>query len=160
MRTTDCTACRDPKSMCCHRTDSILRHTKCLWLFFPRSQISNKIRSEPTEARTMNTSDINRPTTEPHWSGLFATIKSKIANEKWDPTTSSPVTTSYNYARITPLRPAIPLYLRNQHAYSTTTAHSELIRWICGALFKGIALSGSLNPPRHSSVFGNYQIHL
>ncbi|KAJ5284506.1 hypothetical protein N7497_000207 [Penicillium chrysogenum] len=95
----------------------------------------------------MNTSDVNNPTTEPRWSELFATIEAKfkasnIASEKWYLTTLSAITTTPELH----LCGQLYLYLISQHAYSTTTARSELIRRMREALFKDIALVGLPKP--------------
>ncbi|CAG8148823.1 unnamed protein product [Penicillium nalgiovense] len=83
----------------------------------------------------MNTSDVNNPTTEP-------CCASNIANEKWYLTTLSAITTTPELH----LCGQLYLYLISQHAYSTTTARSELIRRMREVLFKDIALVGLPKP--------------
>ncbi|CAG8908435.1 unnamed protein product [Penicillium egyptiacum] len=95
----------------------------------------------------MSTSDVDNPTVDLRWSELFATIEAKfkasnIANEKWYLTTLSAITTTPELH----LCGQLYLYLIGQHAHSTSTARSELIRRMREALFKEITLVGLPKP--------------
>lgn len=95
----------------------------------------------------MSTPDVDKPTIEPRWFEIFATIEGKfeasnIASEKWFLTALSAITTTSQ----SHLCGQLYLYLISQHAYSTTTARWKLIRCMREALFKDIALLGFPRP--------------
>ncbi|KAJ5950274.1 uncharacterized protein N7479_008687 [Penicillium vulpinum] len=95
----------------------------------------------------MKTSNIAKPTIEPRYFDLFATIEAKfeasnIASEKWYLTALSAIATTLE----SHLCGQLYLYLTSQHAYSTTTARRKLIRCMREALFKDIALLGLPKP--------------
>ncbi|CAI7640979.1 unnamed protein product [Penicillium palitans] len=95
----------------------------------------------------MSTSDVDKPTIEPRWFGLFATIEAKfeasnISSEKWYLTTLSAISTTPEPHVCGQLY----LYLISQHVYSTTSARWKLIRRMREALFKDIALLGLPKP--------------
>ncbi|CAI7677699.1 unnamed protein product [Penicillium discolor] len=95
----------------------------------------------------MSTSDVDKPTIEPRWFGLFAKIEAKfeasnIASEKWYLTTLSAISTTPE----SHICGQLYLYLISQHVYSTTSARWTLIRRMREALFKDIALLGLPKP--------------
>ncbi|KAF7529013.1 hypothetical protein PCG10_008774 [Penicillium crustosum] len=95
----------------------------------------------------MSISDVDKPTIEPRWSELFATIEAKfeasnIANEKWYLATLSAISTTPE----SHVGGQLYLYLISQQLYSTTSERWKLIRRMREALFKDIALLGLPKP--------------